>query len=178
MGAQISSNRINTTQKIDDLLLELSIHGHLQSDVCNKQIAVTIDGFLMENDLEVKPSEETIKVFKDYVSTAEFKDYLQNYLLARITGPLPGFSYEIPAKTLQQLSWVVESMPELMYKNEQFSVSFKLFMKDEKKAEHKMSRAVAFVGKGIVAALHEKRSQTVPPLEPKSFAPTRVTFST
>lgn len=178
MGNQISSNRFQSAQKIDDLMLKLSIHGPLQSNVSNKQITVTIDGFLMENDVEVTPSADAVEGFKSFVSTPEFKEYLQSSLLARNVESIEGFSYEIPAKTLDQLSWSIDSTPELGYDNDLFTVSFKLMLKDEKNDEHKLSRAAAFIGKSIVAALKQKRSEVIPPLEPKSFAPTGVTFST
>jgi len=178
MGAQISSNRFQSSQKINDLLLKLSINGPLQGNVCNKQISVAIDGFLMENDKEVSnPSGEVVKGFKDFVATPEFKEYLQNQLLVRNTNELADFTFEIPAHTLSKLSWTVEGAPQLSYKDGAFQVTFNLLMSDDTNTEHKMSRAVAFVSKGIMSALLEKRAELIPTLKTKSFAPTHVTFS-
>lgn len=178
MGAQISCNRFQTSQKINDLLLKIYINGPLQGNVCNKQIAVAIDGFLIENDKEVSdPSGEVVKGFKDFVATPEFKEYLQNQLLIRNTNKLAEFTFEIPAHTLSKLSWTVEGAPQLSYENGTFQVSFTLLMSDDTNTEHRMSRAVAFVSKGIMSALLEKRAELIPTLETKSFAPTSVAFS-
>lgn len=178
MGAQISSNKLQSSQQINDLLLKLSINGPLQDNVSNRKIAVAIDGFLMEKDVEVKsPTKTVIKNFKDFVATPEFKEYLQNSLFLRSTTKVEGFSYEIPVTTLQNLTWEVEGTPELSYENDSFQVTFTLFMRDDEKEEHKFSRAVAFVGKSLVAALKLKRAELIPPLKTKSFAPTHVSFS-
>lgn len=178
MGAHISSNKLQSSQKINDLLLKLTIDGPLQANVANRKIAVAIDGFLMENDVEVtNPTKTVIQDFETFVSTPEFKDYLQNSLLLRSTGKVEGFSYEIPAKTIQNLTWSVEGTPVLSYENGSFKVKLVLFMRDDAKEEHKYSRAVAFVGKSVVAALQQKRAELIPPLKTKSFAPTHISFS-
>lgn len=183
MGAQISTNKLQTSQKINDILLKLSITGPLQSNVANKRIAIEIDGFLMENDAEVKtPSAEDIKTFTDFVSTQDFKGYLENSLFTRKVENVPGFTYEIPPHTLKNLKWTVDSTPILLYSSkgghlEYFKVKFFLLMSDHEGLEHKLSRAVAFVGKGLVSALQQKRAEIVPPLKTKGFAPSHISFT-
>ena len=184
MGQFISTSGIQSTHDVNGYPLTFQINGPIQECVNDKEIDVFVKGFLYLKGEQVSDVSNSIKdEFKEFVKSDTFKDYVSQSLFVKDTTFPDSFPYNVPEHTINDVTWSLSVDPAIEYnEKDKFTLKLRFGINSSTKKKSTLRGVVIMIGKGLISALEEKRTESMPILDAEGnsyeFGPKEIVFET